>query len=160
MATNHTSNYQLCQWEPTDQVLRTDFNEDNAKVDSALKGLSTSIQQNSTQISQLRQQMATLGNCLIYQTSYVGTGSGAVTLTFPHKPAIIQVVHPTESYLFIAAQGCGYALSVMSGSSHGFNFFTWNGKTVSWTNSREEVVYQCNVKGETYYVIALLDTSN
>lgn len=160
MATNHTANYQLNQWEATDQVLRTDFNEDNAKVDSALKGLSTSIQQNSTQISQLRQQMATLGNCLIYQTSYVGTGSGAVTLTFPHKPAIIQVVHPTESYLFIAAQGCSYALSFLNRSSIGANLFTWNGKTVSWTNPRGEVIYQCNVEGETYHVIALLDTSN
>ena len=29
MATNQTTNYQLNQWEPTDQVLRTDFNADN-----------------------------------------------------------------------------------------------------------------------------------
>ena len=39
MATNYTTNYQLNQWEPTDQVLRTDFNADNAKIDAALKGL-------------------------------------------------------------------------------------------------------------------------
>ena len=36
MATNQTTNYQLNQWEPTDQVLRTDFNADNAKLDAAL----------------------------------------------------------------------------------------------------------------------------
>ena len=36
MATNQTANYQLNQWEPTDQVLRTDFNADNAKLDAAL----------------------------------------------------------------------------------------------------------------------------
>ena len=36
MATNQTTNYQLNQWEPTDQVLRTDFNADNAKIDIAL----------------------------------------------------------------------------------------------------------------------------
>ena len=36
MATNHTTNYQLCQWEATDKVLRTDFNEDNQKIDAAL----------------------------------------------------------------------------------------------------------------------------
>ena len=40
MATNYTTNYQLNQWEPTDQVLRTDFNADNAKVDAALGTLS------------------------------------------------------------------------------------------------------------------------
>ncbi len=32
MASNHTANYQLCQWQADDQVLRTDFNEDNAKT--------------------------------------------------------------------------------------------------------------------------------
>ena len=36
MATNQTTNYQLNQWEPTDQVQRTDFNADNAKIDAAL----------------------------------------------------------------------------------------------------------------------------
>ena len=37
MSTNHTTNYNLNQWEATDKVLRTDFNEDNAKIDAALK---------------------------------------------------------------------------------------------------------------------------
>ena len=36
MSTNHTANYNLCQWEATDQVQRTDFNQDNAKIDAAL----------------------------------------------------------------------------------------------------------------------------
>lgn len=49
MASNYTSNYNLCQWEATDQVLRTDFNEDNAKVDSALKGLATQLGTKATQ---------------------------------------------------------------------------------------------------------------
>ena len=39
MATYHTANYDLCQWEPTDQVQRTDFNADNAKIDAALSAL-------------------------------------------------------------------------------------------------------------------------
>ena len=38
MSTNHTANYDLCQWEATDQVLHTDFNEDNAKLEAALAG--------------------------------------------------------------------------------------------------------------------------
>ena len=37
MPTNHTPNYSLSQWEPNDQVRRTDFNADNAKIDAALK---------------------------------------------------------------------------------------------------------------------------
>ena len=38
MATNQTTNYQLNQWEPADQVLRTDFNADNAKLDGGSAG--------------------------------------------------------------------------------------------------------------------------
>lgn len=41
MSTNHTANYDLCQWEATDQVLHTDFNEDNAKIEAALAQLET-----------------------------------------------------------------------------------------------------------------------
>ena len=31
-----TEHYQLNQWEPGDSFLRTDFNEDNAKIDAAI----------------------------------------------------------------------------------------------------------------------------
>ena len=33
---NYTEHYQLNQWEPTDRVLREDFNEDNRKIEAAL----------------------------------------------------------------------------------------------------------------------------
>ena len=49
MASNYTEHYDLCQWEPTDQVLRTDFNADNAKVDTALKSLSDQVLQKAEQ---------------------------------------------------------------------------------------------------------------
>ena len=38
-----TENYQLNQWEPTDRVLREDFNEDNRKIEAAIHTLSASI---------------------------------------------------------------------------------------------------------------------
>ncbi len=37
MATNHTENYALNLWEPTDTFLRTEFNENTQKLDAALK---------------------------------------------------------------------------------------------------------------------------
>ena len=49
MASNYTENYGLCQWEATDGVLRTDFNEDNTKIDTALKGLSDQVTQKAAQ---------------------------------------------------------------------------------------------------------------
>ena len=36
MASNQTSNFQLSQWDANDEVLRADFNADNAKIDAAL----------------------------------------------------------------------------------------------------------------------------
>ena len=39
MSTNHTPNFNLCQWEATDKVLRSDFNADNQKIDAALSAL-------------------------------------------------------------------------------------------------------------------------
>ena len=36
MASGQTTNYKLNQWAAEDPVLRTDFNQDNAKIDAAL----------------------------------------------------------------------------------------------------------------------------
>ena len=36
MASKHTTNYKLSQWESTDSVLREDFNADNAAIEAAL----------------------------------------------------------------------------------------------------------------------------
>ena len=60
MATNQTTNYQLNQWEPADQVLRTDFNADNAKLDTALKSLSDQVIQkaDASTVSALSQTVA------------------------------------------------------------------------------------------------------
>ena len=49
MATNYTTNYQLNQWEPADAVQRVEFNQDNAKVDAALKSLSDQVVQKANQ---------------------------------------------------------------------------------------------------------------
>ena len=37
MASGYTANYGLCQWQPEDQFLREEFNQDNEKIDTALK---------------------------------------------------------------------------------------------------------------------------
>ena len=39
MSSQKTEHYELNQWLATDQVLRTDFNADNAKIDAALDDL-------------------------------------------------------------------------------------------------------------------------
>ena len=37
MASGYTTNYGLCQWQRSDKFLREEFNQDNAKLDAALK---------------------------------------------------------------------------------------------------------------------------
>ena len=39
-----TTNYELNQWDPSDRVLRTDFNSDNSKIDAAIQALSQRIE--------------------------------------------------------------------------------------------------------------------
>ena len=41
MASHQTTNFQLCQWEADDEVLRTDFNADNLKIENALSAIKT-----------------------------------------------------------------------------------------------------------------------
>ena len=43
MASSHTAVYQLNQWDAADPVIRTDFNEDNAKIEAALDELRNTI---------------------------------------------------------------------------------------------------------------------
>ena len=49
MASNHTEHFSLNQWLPDDQVKRTDFNEDNAKLDAALDALSGGLAEKAGQ---------------------------------------------------------------------------------------------------------------
>lgn len=49
MASNHTEHFSLNQWLPDDQVKRTDFNEDNAKLDAALNDLSGGLAEKADQ---------------------------------------------------------------------------------------------------------------
>ena len=37
MASGYTANYGLCQWQPEDKFLREEFNQNNEKIDAALK---------------------------------------------------------------------------------------------------------------------------
>ena len=43
MATNHTENYNLNLWEPTDKFVREEFNENTNKIDAALGALSATM---------------------------------------------------------------------------------------------------------------------
>ena len=157
MATNHTANYQLNQWEPTDQVLRTDFNADNSKIDAALKSLSTTVQQHTTQLTQQASQLAARGNVTYEAITYVGTGLGQTSsLTFEKKPLMLEIRGETEATMLSFLYGETYTIGYCQGGTNGIRI-TWSGNSVSWVTTSNNVAAQCNTKGETYLVLALLD---
>lgn len=144
MASGQTTNYGLNQWAAEDPVLRTDFNQDNAKLDAAL--------------SQLSNSTARKGNCQIVSGTYVGTGTcGKNTpnrLTFEARPLLLAV---QGGWRFLTVRGRETAIAMSSSNNDKYNTVTWEDKAVSWycTTNYEEA--QCNTLGETYFYVALLE---
>ena len=155
MSTNHTTNYDLNQWEGTDKVLRTEFNADNAKIDAALKANADAVDSLETQ---LVSGLAGKGNCQLWTTSYVGddqvTYNSNNRITFPKLPVlvIIQGTNGGETML-ILGQNTKY-LTIM-GTAYGGSV-TWEGTTMSWRVNTTNPSDQFNLQGATYLVLALL----
>ena len=181
MASSYTTNYQLNQWSAADQVLRTEFNADNSKVDAALKTNADAIaaetaartaalgqKADQSALSSLTQTVSghtaaltQLGNCQLYYTTYVGTGTSDSdapnSLTFPHKPYVLFVGGDNEQ--FIAIRGVTSAIGMRGAIIHGSVKPVWGDRGVTWVSNHpnEREVYQCNILGQTYHAVALLD---
>ena len=153
MASNYTTNYQLNQWEAGDQVLRTEFNQDNQKIDAALKTNADAIAAETAARAALAETMAGKGNCQIYATSYVGTGGdvGMVTLTFPWPPTMLIIFEPAGTWTLLTP-GVRY---VAPQNSTIYNQFepVWSGNTISWDTSTRGG-HVMNANGSTFWVIA------
>ena len=156
MASNYTEHYDLCQWEATDQVQRTDFNADNAKVDAALAGLAaevsskadqTALETLSGQVSQkadvsaLEQVEVTIPK--LVAGSYTGDGGEGeehpCTLDFTDSlgrpPMLVVIRQENGGYTgLILVRGMvesnnHFTNSYLSGSS---NTVQWSGNQVTW----------------------------
>lgn len=95
MASNYTTNYNLCQWQPTDQVQRTDFNADNAKLDAALAGLAGQLsgKADHTGLEDLEQEVESLSASVpkIVTGSYSGTTASEQTINLGFTPKAVLV---------------------------------------------------------------------
>lgn len=153
-----TTNYQLSQWEGEDRILREDFNADNAKVDAALKAEAEARAAADTAEAAARAalaaQVAKLGNCKVWTSSYVGTGTGGkdnpTTFTFPKPPVLALVDHGSGRPTWLVPGSNWVATDNM------LCHLSWNGRTVSWyPNSGTDAAAQLNARNATYRVIAL-----
>lgn len=153
MASNYTENYGLCQWEATDQVLREEFNQDNAKMDETLKTLAD---KDIALESAIAAVAATAGNCQMELITYTGTGTygeGKPTqITFPILPDIFIIVGDKSIYW-----GRGDITNSIIASEDFINDDTcsWNRNQLSLTNY-VSARYQMNSKLKSYWVLGLV----
>ena len=92
MASNHTANYGLCQWEPGDSFVRSEFNGDNEKVDAALHALETG---KAAQSAVTALTGAVNGKCRMAAGSYTGNGTAAgdsqqISVGFPVQAVLVE----------------------------------------------------------------------
>ena len=100
---NRTNNYNLCQWEETDRVQRTDFNEDNAKIDAAVKAVDRRVdgleasKADKTALAAVEAKISR-----IVTGTYAGTGgsSGVRRISLPGRPklVLIRTDYPNTSH--------------------------------------------------------------
>ena len=98
-----TTNYNLCQWEETDRVRRTDFNEDNAKIDAAVKAVDGRVDGLEASKADKTALAAVEGKISrIVTGTYAGTGgsSGVRRISLPGRPklVLIRTDYPSTSH--------------------------------------------------------------
>lgn len=168
MASNHTPNYGLSQWERSDKVQMEDFNADNTKIDAALGALGTALNGKasasaldglSRTVSQQASALGGKGNCILYSTTHTGTGEYGKdhpsSLTFPHRPMVVFLT--TGRYILTLIRDAPMALCDSQGGGNGMVTVTWSERSVQWY-SIDNSYTQMNVG--TCSVVALLDAEH
>lgn len=164
MASNYTEHYDLCQWEATDQVQRTDFNADNAKIDAALDALAGQVAEKADgdDLAALSETVAEvsagMGNCDMELLTYTGGGGGSPKMiTFSQVPDMYLVA---GDLAFIMGQG-GKATAILTckDATYSESFVnevdvTWNGATLTLSNG-VDARYQMSSKNKPYWVLGL-----
>ena len=175
MASKYTTNYNLCQWEPSDKVLRTEFNADNAKIDAAiaavdsrissvsgdkasvseLNGVRSSVDSLTQTVADHTAELAKKGNCQLAFYSYTGNGrygeSNANSITFPFSPAVVFIGRGGSWVVLMEVPSTSWVLGGASGRN--LVYSSWNGKTVRWYSDTAES--QMNASSTSYTAIAI-----
>ena len=86
---DHTTNYQLSQWETTDRILMTDFNSDNAKIDAALKANAEAIAAETTARAGLAQTVAGKADQSALEAEAAARGAADTALETRFAPQLL-----------------------------------------------------------------------
>ena len=147
---DYTEHYQLHQWEPEDSFLRTDFNEDHEKIDTALGALAQLTANHTAAI-------AKLGNCAIQHITYTGDGATSRTLTFSGKPMVVMVAWANRGTGFIAWRGMTTVIPHHQQYGASKVSLTWGTDSLSCTFN--DGTDWGNRSGAAYTAIAFIDMS-
>ena len=139
MATNTSEHLGIHLWVPTDQVLRTEFNQNWTKIDTAVNA--------AQETAEAAQSAAEQRHYVI--GSYTGNG-GTQSITLGFQPSfVIITAQPANSRdtAFIAISGGSEAASTLS--------FTETGFTVMVAPTPYETYPLTNQNGTFYHYLAL-----
>lgn len=162
MANNYTENYGFCQWEATDQVLREEFNKDNAKVDEVLKETADVAQ--AAQV--LAQAAYSPENSPFAVGSYTGDGTAKRKIELGFTPKAVLVVHSngvttyrgTSSFAYyggLAITGHNASTVVSQGITEWDNERTTIALTEGGFFVNETPYIYCNNSNSLYYYLAV-----
>ncbi|MEQ2456841.1 hypothetical protein [Flavonifractor hominis] len=135
---NYTEHYHLHQWEPEDSFLRTDFNEDLATLDAALKQLDTDL------------------GALVVFGSYTGDDTEERDINLGFAPAAVYsctdsgIAGTVESYHYTYG-GLAFSGRPVTSSKESVIALTASGFHISTPHSDA----RANRSGQTYHYAAL-----
>ena len=151
---DYTTNYQLPVWAETDRILMEDFNDSYEKIENALSGLRDDVDANTSGLSANTTGLAAKGNCQLYHTSYVGTGTLNCSFTVPGNPIAVFAMGGSGAVWGIRGAGTGANLN-SNGNTCPIRV-TLSNQSVSW-NSDMAGSLACNASGTTYRLLVLLE---
>ena len=145
MPSNQTPNYALSQWERDDRILMEDFNEDNTKIDAAIKA---EVDARTAADAALQTSLGKKGNVQVQIYTYTGTGTygseGPCTIPFNGKEPLLVLVLGTNSDDLLLHKGLSYANNYSN-----YCRVAWQNTGVTWF-AHKDAVYQLNVKDRLY----------
>lgn len=174
MASKTTANYKLCQWEPTDPVIRTDFNDDNAKIDAGMKTLRDLVnraQTTATEGKNLFNQAFSANNLPFACGYYIGDNAvgRVISLGFTPRAVILarsdgmMCYNNLSTVLYGGVAILGKHLSLYGSTGTGTD--TWDDQTTALAvvdggfrvnvMIREYMSILTNNKDSLYYYVAL-----
>ena len=129
---NYTPNYGLHQWEPGDNFLRTDFNEDFAKLDAAIKQVAdTKADKKSTEAAVLALQTAVSQKLEIVTGTYTGNG-GTLNINLGFRPKIVIIPY---GYNTMVGLGDCNQLVVITNTGFRVTYNTVSGTTANFAKT-------------------------